>query len=100
MGNQRWRQPRLDFEALVRAAGEPRSMHNNTGVPAPITSLAEKVGVQHRTLLRWRNEGGVPLSKADGVAIALGRHPVEVWGIGAWLAAVHEYDRREHRVAA
>ena len=41
--------------------------------------IAELAGVSRRTVARWRNNGVIPNIKADHIAIALGRHPAEIW---------------------
>ena len=40
--------------------------------------VALRLGVDQRTILRWRTEGVSEL-QADRAAIALGFHPYEVW---------------------
>ena len=59
--------PRLEFEPL---AGEAPT--SNVG------QLAEMIGVTRRTIHRWARDG-VPASKADHAAIAVGSHPAYVW---------------------
>jgi lambda repressor-like predicted transcriptional regulator len=43
-----------------------------------VSTLARALGRQRTLVAKWRT-GGLPLASADGVAIALGLHPVEVW---------------------
>ncbi len=42
-------------------------------------SLAERVGINHRQVHRWRAEGGLTLFAADRVACALNVHPLLLW---------------------
>lgn len=57
--------PRVSLEPLVQRYGD-------------VSTLARALGRQRTLVARWRS-GGLPLDSADGVAIALGLHPVEVW---------------------
>lgn len=41
--------------------------------------VAEAVGVDSTQIARWRAEGGIPWVSADRLAVALNRHPLEVW---------------------
>jgi lambda repressor-like predicted transcriptional regulator len=59
------RQPRLPLEPLVQRCGSA-------------SALARATGIERTQLARWRRDG-VPLDSADRVAIAVGRHPAEVW---------------------
>lgn len=43
-----------------------------------LTLLAELTGINRGTLVRWRRHG-VPPGRADGLAVAVGRLPGEVW---------------------
>lgn len=45
---------------------------------APLTEVAAMAGTSERQWRRWR-KSGVPLWHADRMAVALGRHPGEVW---------------------
>lgn len=45
--------------------------------------LALRVGVDRRTVTRWRHEG-LDALRADRCAVALGQHPAEVWGRAWW----------------
>lgn len=46
----------------------------------------KRVGVESRTVFRWKRAGVVPLYSADKVATFLGLHPLEIWG-DEYLAA-------------
>jgi hypothetical protein len=50
--------------------------------------VANLVGVDKRTVARWRAHG-VDAHQADRAATAAGWHPIEVWG-EAWAASVPE----------
>lgn len=54
-----------------------------------VTSLARIVGVNPRTVHTWAHDG-IPLHSADRAAIALDRHPCEVWP--DWWAINEEHD--------
>jgi hypothetical protein len=45
--------------------------------------LCERLGISRRTYERWKR-AGVPAFRADAIAVALGFHPMDVWG-DAWL---------------
>lgn len=45
---------------------------------ADVTALADIVGVAKRSVHRWSVEG-VPVHRADKVAVALGVHPSAIW---------------------
>jgi hypothetical protein len=57
-------------------------------------TFAMMVGSSPRTLKRWRSEGKIPWLSADQMAIALGLHPILVWG-DEWLALDEDYVRAE-----
>jgi len=46
--------------------------------------FAEMIGTTARNVNRWRKNGGIPWHSADKAAIALGLHPILVWG-DEWL---------------
>ncbi len=41
--------------------------------------LEETTGFSERTITRWKAEGALPIYAADKVAVALGKHPNELW---------------------
>lgn len=47
---------------------------------ASVADMADLVGVTRRSWTRWRQAGTIPLDSADRAAVALGRHPSEIWG--------------------
>ena len=51
-----------------------------------LAELARQTGVHVRQVQRWKHSG-IPLERADSMAIALGLHPAEVWGDEWWEAA-------------
>lgn len=87
-------EPRLPFADLMRASGcssatvsgPTRPTRDFMGVDrtrdfdqgAPVTLLAELIGVSRRTLHVWKRQD-VPLSAAENACDALGLHPCEVW---------------------
>lgn len=55
--------------------------------------LAERLGMSAASMGHWR--AGVPWWRADEAAVALGVHPMEVWG-AAWIAdLVEEFEEGE-----
>lgn len=61
----RARQPRVSLEPLVERYGN-------------VSVLARALGVDRAQVARWRSDG-VPIESADRIAVAVGRHPAEVW---------------------
>ncbi|MEM7272659.1 MAG: hypothetical protein AAF547_06225 [Actinomycetota bacterium] len=52
--------------------------------PASLTALADQLGVEPRTIYRWR-AAGLSIDQADRTAIALDSHPAIIWP-EQWLA--------------
>jgi len=50
--------------------------------PGSLAALATQIGVEPRTLYRWR-KAGLTLDQADRAAIALTSHPALIWP-GHW----------------
>lgn len=50
--------------------------------------LADAVGVDRRTVKRWRHQG-LMVTQADRAAVALGLHPASLWPV-EWWAGVDE----------
>ena len=46
--------------------------------PASLTALADRIGVEPRTIYRWRKTG-LTVHQADWAAIALTCHPALIW---------------------
>lgn len=63
---------RLPLQDLERLAGRPAA-----------AVIAAAAGRCRRTVCRWRKDG-VPRDAADGLAVAFGRHPAEIWGAIWW----------------
>lgn len=53
------------------------------------SDLAERTGVDVRTVYRWRKVGRVTLERADELAVKLGEHPAYIWP-DDWDRAVAE----------
>lgn len=74
--------PRLPYGPLRRFVGPVFQLgigvarHDVVG--ADVAALADLVGVAPRSVHRWSIEG-VPLNRADEVAVALGVHPSAIW---------------------
>jgi hypothetical protein len=51
-----------------------------------MSELARLAGVSRGTVARWASTGGVDEFTADELAVALGRHPAEVWA--TWSTTV------------
>jgi hypothetical protein len=71
-------QPRFDLGALMYDAGAPS-----------YRKLADALGLPHRTVQRWAQEGGVPMRSAEDAALALGVHPASLWP--EWYTAQAAY---------
>ena len=74
----------LEHVALASLGGQRCQTHDpgnrEFDVPRiPVKHMAQLVGVSSRTWLRWQVEGGVPLWAADRAAVAIGRHPANIW---------------------
>jgi hypothetical protein len=63
-------------EWAVRVGEAPG--RNNSRRPLSLNHLAERVGVHHRQVLRWRDQG-LNVYAADRVAVAMGLHPLLLW---------------------
>ena len=59
------------YDALARFAG--------CGEWVATIDLAAAVGVEIRTMWRWRSAGYLTELQADRAAIALGVHPTAIW---------------------
>lgn len=78
------------LDRVVAVAGMP--IHQRVGCPAcggdttisgsclRVIDIAEMLGISSKGLNRWTAEGGVPVDRADEIAIRLGWHPAVVWG--------------------
>lgn len=78
----RRRQPRLPFDPidqLLEHQGESRwTVVERRDGQGNACYIAQRIG-QHRSLIhRYRKDGLTP-NMADRIAIALGRHPIEIW---------------------
>ena len=58
---------RYDIEPLLRVCNGSQDL------------LAEALGMNRRTVVRWVAEGGVPEPSADSAAVRIGRHPGDLW---------------------
>lgn len=93
--------PRLPFGPLfdalptrleVRPCGR---MDQECEIGTP-RQVADALGIAPRTAYRWRSEG-IPVDDADRLAIALGMHPIEIWG-DDWLLPVSVQPLVHHEV--
>lgn len=81
---------------LERLAGVTCSAHDRPG-EARCTELgcdraiAETLGCSRRTVQRWKITG-VTIDIADEIAVALGAHPVELWGWAVWNHAQLDHE--------
>lgn len=56
-----------------------------------IIDAAEIIGMAPASMHRWFADGVVPsIAKADQAAVALGLHPVQIWGDEWWVGTVLE----------
>lgn len=53
------------------------------GTEASQVRASEILGVPRATIANWRKRG-IPLKRADEMAIRIGCHPAEVWGLEVW----------------
>lgn len=64
----------------------------NASVGFTATMFAEAVGHNVRAVSRWKETGRIPWLSADEAAVALGFHPVLVWGYD-WLNVKGDYEK-------
>ena len=82
------RKSRLPFGALARYVG-PVTMTSDckvTTAGSASTVISELCGIPRRTVCRWAVQGGIPVDRADEVAIKLGAHPSTIWPQEWWEA--------------
>lgn len=80
-------EPRLPLAPLERRVcahldrAGAHSRHGDTSDPnlASADELGAAVGVTGRTWTRWR-ETGIRITQADRAAVAVGDHPLDIWG--------------------
>lgn len=87
-------EPAYSFDVAYRyarvQAGMPEVTYGYGGYSTE--DFARTVGVNHTTAGQWRARGSIPRDAADGVAVALGLHPVQLWP--EWLTdGLAEADR-------
>lgn len=56
------------------------------------TEFARRLNTTTVAVNRWRRQGGIPWVSADEAAIAIGLHPLVVWG-DAWLNVKGDFDK-------
>lgn len=56
------------------------------------TEFARRVNTTVVAVNRWKKQGGIPWVSADEAAVAIGLHPLLVWG-DAWLNVKGDFDR-------
>jgi transcriptional regulator with XRE-family HTH domain len=54
--------------------------------------FARMINVTQRAINRWKSKGGIPWTSADEAAIAIGLHPMLVWG-DAWLNVKGDFEK-------
>jgi hypothetical protein len=70
---------RFPFAPLEEVALREVSVLNvRNGIEGPILAIATRVGVNRRSVFRWR-KAGLDYRAADRAACALGLHPSAVW---------------------
>ena len=75
----RRRERPFDFQRLEARAG----LH--------LSALARALGRHRPQLYRWRAHG-LTVDQADGLALRLGLHPVEIWGEDWWRVTLAPID--------
>lgn len=90
---RKWSDVRLPVGPLLAISGAKHAVARQrygtveaSGVPAPITSLATRIGFRRESICRWVREGGIPIHQADVAAVRCGFHASEVWGLEWWSA--------------
>ena len=54
--------------------------------------FARMINVTERAVTRWKKQGGIPWTSADEAAIAIGLHPLLVWG-DDWLNVKGDFEK-------
>lgn len=85
--------PSLPFEPLWEVAKRISRVNPSAGLGFTAVMFSEMIGFNPRAVSRWRDEGRVPYVSADAAAVALGWHPMMVWGSEAWLNVRGDLDR-------
>jgi len=70
--------PRMPLDPILAHLVEIRA-HARACGQGSTTAIARRLGVDRRTIYRWR-DCGIPLHSADRAAMALGLHPLELFG--------------------
>ena len=74
-------------DLLVARLGPPsrkRSAKRGNSTGATISNMARELHTSAGGIQNWQRRGTMTIRSADRCAIALGMHPVEIWG-DAWL---------------
>ena len=81
---------RWPVEPLHALIGPPPPRRTRQGPPAARhVWLASQVGVSASTAQKWETSG-LTDRQADNAAVALGRHPAELWGWAEWADVLTE----------
>lgn len=83
--------PVLDLLAARECSRAAAPIGENCTTPGCMRAVAEAAGVDRRVVHRWAREG-LTIDRADQLAAALDLHPILVWGVAAWNAAVEAHD--------
>lgn len=67
----------LSFDPLLRFISSKNDQHELNSV---VEDYLYRFGVTYRSWHRYMRQGQIPFSAADKIAIALGYHPIEIWG--------------------
>lgn len=61
--------------------------------------FARRCNTTAHAVMRWKKQGGIPWVSADEAAIAVGLHPMLVWG-DDWLNVKGDFDRLARQATA
>lgn len=85
---------KMPVEPLIRVAEMMGGEHSKLSQQ----DLADMIGISSRAITRWRKEGGIPWISADEAAVAIGLHPLLVWG-DDWLNVRDDFDKLERKAS-
>jgi hypothetical protein len=91
MGKSRAALPLKPLWDIARAQADDPGMS--------VVEFAHACRTTERAVTRWRSNGMVPWISADEAAVALGLHPMLVWG-NAWLNVKDDFDRLAEGIVA
>jgi hypothetical protein len=83
----RWRQlPYTPLEDWLSAHHKPAADHDGSAATLGGARIALLLDTSEGAVRYWKQEGSLNIYAADKAAVALGRHPSEIWGELWWAA--------------